>query len=59
MSGILDTVKQWLGLRARDAGEVAEGSEPATLGPPGTDEERETSTNAQVAGAADEPYPDA
>lgn len=59
MSGMLDTLKQWLGMGARDAQAVAEGGEPATHGTPGMDEEIETSTNAQVAGAADEPYPDA
>jgi hypothetical protein len=35
--------------------EVA-GGEPATVGRPGTDAEAETSTNAQVEGASDEPW---
>lgn len=32
------------------------GGEPATVGRPGTDSEAETSTNAQVEGASDEPW---
>lgn len=35
--------------------EVA-GGEPTTVGRPGTDAEVETSTNAQVEGASDEPW---
>jgi hypothetical protein len=32
------------------------GGEPATVGPPGTETGAETSTNAQVEGARDEPW---
>jgi hypothetical protein len=35
--------------------EVA-GGQPATVGPPGSHTEAETSTNAQVEGASDEPW---
>ncbi len=48
MSGPLEKIKSWF----RGAENVAEGAEPA-----GASEDRETSTNAQVAGAAGEPYP--
>lgn len=54
MSGVLDKVARWLGRHAEQAREAADGGIPvATRG----DDERETSTNAQVAGAAEEPYP--
>jgi hypothetical protein len=45
---ILDTIKSWF----RGAEDVAEGAEP-----PGPSDDRETSTNAQVEGAAGEPWP--
>jgi hypothetical protein len=32
------------------------GARPATVGPPGTETEAETSTNARVEGASDEPW---
>ena len=48
------------GSAAHDAGVEAEGGEPVATGTGATigdQPERETSTNAQVAGASDEPYP--
>jgi hypothetical protein len=53
-------VKQWLGGATHDAELVAEGGEPVATGTGasiGEQPERETSTNAQVAGASDEPWP--
>jgi hypothetical protein len=48
-------VKQWLGRTAHGAEVEAEGGEPvATVS---AESDRETSTNAQVAGASDEPWP--
>ena len=54
MSGILGTIRRWFSRAEEDAKEVAEGG-IAVATPEG--EEREESTNAQVAGAYDEPYP--
>jgi hypothetical protein len=48
---LVDTVKSWF-QRAED---VADGKTPVTTA---DGSERETSTNAQVEGAAGEPYPD-
>jgi hypothetical protein len=48
-------VKQWFGGAARGAELEAEGGEPVAT--PSVESERETSTNAQVAGASDEPWP--
>lgn len=48
---ILDTIKGWF-QRAED---VADGETPVTMA---DGSERETSTNAQVEGAAGEPYSD-
>lgn len=55
----LETIKGWF---RRVAGSVEEDS-PVATPPPGAnpagtgDDERETSTNAQMEGAADEPWP--
>jgi hypothetical protein len=53
-------LKQWLGGAAQDAERAAEGGEPVATGTGasiGEQPERERSTNAQVAGASDEPWP--
>jgi hypothetical protein len=53
-------LKRWLGGAAQDAERAAEGGEPVATGTGasiGEQEERERSTNAQVAGASDEPWP--
>jgi hypothetical protein len=55
MSGILENLKAWFGRRAEDVRDAAEGG--TAIATPAADFDRETSTNAQVAGAADEPYP--
>jgi hypothetical protein len=57
VSGIVDKLRGLFG-RAED---IAEGGEPVTTPAPGTgeDPDRETSTNAQLEGAAGEPYDDA
>jgi hypothetical protein len=49
-------IKRWLGGEASKVEETVEGAEPVTT-PPLGDDERETSTNAQMEGAADEPWP--
>jgi hypothetical protein len=51
----MDTLRRWFGRAALDAEEVAEGGEPAAT--ESVEQERETSTNAQTAGASDEPWP--
>ena len=62
MSGILDRARRWLS-RAVGSGEEAVEGSPVATPPPGAtqdgtgDPERETSTNAQTEGAADEPWP--
>jgi len=62
MSTILDRVRLWFGRTARSGEEAVEGS-PVTMPPAGAtadgtaDAGRETSTNAQMEGAADEPWP--
>jgi len=55
MSGVLDTIRKWFGQTEREA----EGSEPVATPPSGGlgVEEQETSTNAQMEGARDEPWP--
>ena len=55
MSGVLDTIRKWFGQAKREA----EGSEPVATPPSAglEDDERETSTNAQMEGASDEPWP--
>lgn len=57
MTGALDKIKRWLLGRGAAVEEVAEGGEPVASPAPGSGDERETSTNAQVEGAADEPWP--
>jgi hypothetical protein len=60
IASILGRLKEWLGGAARDAEIDAEGGEPVATGMGGSvgeQPERETSTNAQVAGASDEPWP--
>lgn len=58
MSSALDKLKGWLGRRKDEARDVAEGGRPVTTPAAGTgDSERETSTNAQVEGAAGEAWP--
>jgi hypothetical protein len=54
--GLLDGIKSLLAGAKADAEAVAEGEVPAAT-PPGDGDERETSTNAQMAGASDEPWP--
>lgn len=54
--GFLDGIKSLLTGAKTDAEAVAEGEVPAAT-PPGSGDERETSTNAQMAGASDEPWP--
>jgi len=51
-----ETIKAWFGRALRSAEDTAEGEEPVTTPPPGVDADRETSTNAQVEGATDEPW---
>jgi len=60
ITGIVDRLKQWLGAGAQDAELAAKGGEPVATGRGaniGDQPERETSTNAQMAGASDEPWP--
>jgi hypothetical protein len=55
MSAFLGKLTRWLGRRAEEAREVADGGRPvSTRG----EDERETSTDEQVAGAAHEPWAD-
>jgi hypothetical protein len=58
----LERIKQWLGRAVGSADDVVEEGTPAATPPPGAGpvargDERETSTNAQTEGAADEPWP--
>jgi len=55
MAGALAKIMEWFRRSEATAEEDAEGGRPAAT-PPG-DAERETSTNAQTAGASDEPWP--
>ena len=55
MTGFLDTVKRWFRGTEHEVREAAEGG--VAVATPLGDEDREISTNAQTAGAADEPYP--
>ena len=52
--GLLDEIKRLLTGAKEDAKIHAEGGEPVAT-PPG-EEERETSTNAQMMGSSDEPW---
>jgi hypothetical protein len=55
MSGIFGKLSSWFGRRAEEVREAADGGIPvSTRG----HDERETSTNEQVAGAAQEPWAD-
>jgi len=55
MSGILRKLTQWFSSRAEEVREVADGGiAVSTRG----EDERETSTNEQVAGAAEQPWAD-
>jgi hypothetical protein len=62
VSTSLDWIKRWFRRTAGSGEEAVEGS-PVATPPPGAnpagmrDVERETSTNAQTEGAADEPWP--
>jgi hypothetical protein len=62
VSASFERFKRWFGREAEAAEEVGDGESPAATPPPGAysggdDAERETSTNAQMEGAADEPWP--
>jgi hypothetical protein len=60
IASILGRLKELFGSAARDAEVEAEGGEPVSTGTGasvGEQPERERSTNAQVAGASDEPWP--
>lgn len=54
----LATIKRLFRREVTAIEEVADGAEPVTTPAPGSsgDSDRETSTNAQVEGAADEPW---
>jgi len=52
----MESIKSWFRRATKSVEEVAEGEEPDATSPSG-DADRETSTNAQTAGAADEPWP--
>lgn len=57
MSSIADKVKGWFRRAETAVEEEASGARPVTTSPTGG-AERETSTNAQVEGAAGQPWPD-
>ena len=56
----LEKIKTWLRRATNSVEDEAHGLEPTATPPPGArsigDRDRETSTNAQVEGAVDEPY---
>ncbi len=58
MSGFT-RIRQWLAREGREVRAEAEGEEPVATPPSGGFgvPERETSTNAQMQGASDEPWP--
>jgi hypothetical protein len=58
MTGILDTIKDWFHSGERDAKAAADGLEPVSVPAAGTGDDVETSTNAQVEGAAGQPWPE-
>jgi hypothetical protein len=60
MAGTIEKIKQWFRRSEAIAEEKAKGGRPVATPPAGRsdDPERETSTNAQTAGALDEPWPD-
>jgi hypothetical protein len=55
----LERIKRWFRRTADSAEDAVEAGSPVAMPPPGVtgDAERETSTNAQTEGAADEPWP--
>jgi hypothetical protein len=59
----MEKLRRWFRRESSAAEEVAEGGSAVATPPPGAasagtgDTDRETSTNAQVEGAADEPWP--
>jgi hypothetical protein len=53
--GLLDGIKRLLGGARADAEAVLEGE--VAVATPQAEDQRETSTNAQTAGARDEPWP--
>ena len=62
MSTGFERFKGWLRRAVGSAEEAGEGGSPVATPPPGAnslagDAEEETSTNAQMEGAADEPWP--
>jgi hypothetical protein len=65
LAGVLDTIRRWFRGDASEARAEAAGDRPVTIESPGVESdapvpgavERETSTNAQVEGASDEPWP--
>jgi hypothetical protein len=54
----LDKIKGWFRRAVDSAEDVVEGEDPVATPPPGAavDSDRETSTNAQMEGAAGEPW---
>ena len=56
MTGMLDKLKQWVGRTENTLKEESKGGEPVATPSAGSGGERETSTNAQGAGASDEPW---
>jgi hypothetical protein len=55
---VLDRIKQWFRSAENTVERDADAGEPATTAAAGTgDDDRETSTNAQVEGASGEPWP--
>lgn len=60
MSSIVERIKGWLGRTAETVEDVVDEATPAATPPAGVgpgDSERETSTNAQMEGAAGQPWP--
>jgi hypothetical protein len=58
MAGMIEKIRDWFRRSEVIAQEEAEGGRPVATPPGGVrgDPERETSTNAQTAGASDEPW---
>ena len=59
MAGMLEAIRKWFRRTEEAVEREAEGGEPVAtppIGEPG-DRDRETSTNAQMEGASDEPWP--
>ena len=63
MSSSLERIRRWFRRTAVSVEQTAEEATPVATPPPGSDPvglgdvERETSTNAQMGGASDEPWP--